>query len=209
MNRAINCLLCVAILIGLVLFVRAQFSLNKLQSEHDRLTAKYGVLEILDHDKFYIKRLETVNEKDFLWRVYRPGGVNLKSQTVWGTGNRSGGSGSLNEGSEALFRCNIVSTDSGMNVHVMDGNGAGCSGMSDKVMADFLDEHWSELEIETIADGEYSMDQLLRFLTIRIPPALLAELGKRKGGQRYRGFDKPVFEHTVGTNVAYTKAEKQ
>ena len=206
MNRAINFLLCVAILIGLVMFFRAQSNLNWLQSEHDRLATKFGDLEVKDPDKFYIKRLETDNEMDFLWRVWRPSNVSLEYRSNWGVGNRSSGSNQFADGRESLFRCKIVPTEKGFQVHRVGENQAGSSGMGDKVLKDFLLDHWSELEIETVADGEHDRDQMLRFLTIRIPPELLEKLIKQKGGQRYKDFDNPVFEHFSGTGAAYTRS---
>ena len=207
MTRAINFLMCVAILTGLALFFTTQSKLTSLRSEYDRLTAQYGVLDVKDASKFYVKRIETENEMEFRWRVYRPGGIKLSYRS----GNGESGSGFLTEQGEVLYNIRIVAAESGLEFHQM-ATGAGRSTGHHKRIADFVKEHWSELNIETIADGEHDSNEVLQFLRILIPPPLVQQLAKQKGGSRYkRSINKsvPLFEYSCGTSEAYAKAEKR
>ena len=208
MSRTINFLLCVAILGGLWQFAGVQSKLAKLRSEHDRLAGQYGVLDIKDPEKFYVKSVPTENEKDFLWRIYRPAGLQLSYRCVSGTGGSSSGSSTTSNAVEELFRIRFIHIDSQLQIHILRDSGASCSSMGDGKLNRCLENQWSKLEVETIADGQYSHEEIMRLLTIRAPPALVAELSKQKRGKRYEQLaDTPMFEASIGTDKAYAKEE--
>ena len=173
MPRAISILLGLTILVGGVLVIRAQTRLSHLQREYQRLTAIYGTFEIKDPDKFYLKQLVTENEKDFLWRIHTPPGLDLIDHIKKGIGSHAQLFCNTEDGGESLLRCGLFMTDSGFEAQLIsEVSTRSCSGLN-KQYSDFLDEHWNDLEIATINDGEYPADEVMQLLTIRIPPCLL------------------------------------
>lgn len=198
MTRYINLFVCFAVLSGVMLYIPAQFKLVNLRKERERLLARHGVLDVKNPNKFYVKRVQTMNEKDYLWRIYRPGGSNLHHKEVSFVGQESGSLGTIVDGREFLYRCRFVLTNSGIEIHSIGGHGTS----GGKWFAEFIEEHWSELEIDVIANGEHSADKVLRLLTIRIPPPLVAELMK-KDALSYKYFQSsPMFEVSYWTDVA-------
>ena len=210
MNRTINLLLCATILVGLWQFARVQPKLAKLRSEHDRLADQYGVLDIKDPEKFYVKNLPTEDEKDFLWRIYRPAGIQMGYRNEWGTGSSSSGKSSSRGAGEEVLRVRFVQVGSQLQTHFLRSGGASGGDVSDSKIAECMTNQWAKLEVETIADGEYNVDEIMRLLTIRLPPPLVAELSKQKRGRRYeRLADTPLFEVSIGEDEAYAKDEKK
>ena len=208
MTRAFNFLLCVAILVGLVLFFNAQSRFNSVQSDYDRLTARYGVLDIKDSSKFYVKRIEAQNEMEFQWRVYRPDGISFGYRVDWGYSSSGismpAKSFTLRQ-RESVHICKIVATESGLHALHTTLDLAGSRGHN-KAVADFVKEHWLELDIETIADGEHDADELLRFLRIWIPPPLVEQLINQTGRSQYkRLLNEPVLEYSCGSREALRK----
>lgn len=201
MPRIINILLSVIALAGLMMLVRQRQTFSALKEQHDRLAAKYGVLEVKDPSKYAIERLETADLNHFLWRCYFPASLQIKEVVSIGPGARSMGSSYRSQSSEFLMRCRFQFEDEQISVHYIERGGAGrMSFRSDLVP--FLKEHWDELEFEALAsDGavELATDQPLPFLTIRIPDHLISELPKHLQNQFSSGV---LFEMLYGTAEA-------
>jgi hypothetical protein len=202
MTRIINCLLLVSALAGLVMLVRQRQTLEVVREKHDRLAAKYGVLDVKDPSKYLITRIDTGDPSHFLWRCYYPANLQVQEVIALGRGGRSTGSTFHLDAGESLQRCRFEFQEENVLVHYMDRGGGGLIGFAPKELVALLKEHWEELQIDVLAsDGtiELPIDQALPFLTIRVPPDLLPELPPQLRDRYATGY---VFQMMYGTEEA-------
>ena len=83
-------------------------------------------------------------------------------------------------------------------------SGAGTNHIGGAEFSHFLDEHWDELNVEIVEDGEYDADQLLWFVKIEVPDELVDELITMKNGRQYTVLRKEaLYEALHGTKQAF------
>lgn len=213
MKRIIDLVLIAAILVGIFQLFRLRQELHVLETEHSRLAALYGMLDVRDPSKFLVTRIETGDPFHFLWRCYYPAGLSVHERVAFGHGGSNTGSTSYRESSEDLHRCHVELKDDSLHFHVLDRGGGGRSGFTNAATVDFIREHWSELEVEILAsDGsvEVPPTEVLPFLIIRVPENLLPEL-RRRCGKRYADAyeTRPFFEMVYGTKQALAEFDKR
>ena len=204
MTRFVNLLLLLAIVAGAVNLVRLQQQYTALDAEHRQLADRYGALDVKDPAKYLVTRIETGDPTHFLWRCYCPAGLRIEERCSLGTGMKTSGSTQFADAGEYLYRCRIELGEESLKVHVMDRGGGGLFGSGPASYVAFLKDHWDELDIESLAaEGtvEISTDEVLPFLTIRIPEHLRAVLVSRTSKQFAQG--KTI--HTVVQMVYGTK----
>ena len=85
----------------------------------------------------------------------------------------------------------------------------GRSNFGDPELAKFVIEHWDQLEFEPIADGSYGKDEVLSFLTLRVPLPLLEEYWSQHPGKYKQLRMKPFLQSTYGSQRAFEKAEEE
>ena len=88
--------------------------------------------------------------------------------------------------------------DDRVELHRITGSGKGRMGFGDRVSSGLLKENWEDLEFQVLEDGEYDVDQPLRFLTVRVPATLVQELVQH-GAWYERLAEQPLVEVVVGT----------
>lgn len=215
MSRVFNYLLLIAILCGVVLLGVRSRVLANLKKEHSRLSGEFGVLDVKDSSKFLITRIETDDPMHFLWRCYYPAGLTVEERSGFGKSDRSG-MGSSSVSGEFLHRVRFEMLGDQVRVHVADRGGGGRNSERDANLVGFLNDHWTELEVQVLAaDGavEIEAGRALEFLTIRIPKDLVPELEQRAGkriADRYR--DVPFYQTVYGTPeamIAYDEAQAE
>ncbi len=214
MSRFINGIFVLAAIIGFGMLMRQRSVLAELRQEHDRLSDRFGVLDVKDPNKFYVLRLDTGDSKEFLWRVYRPT-VNSMQYRETGIGGSSSGSNSSGLGMKAedsIYRYRFIFQDDHVDIHRLTGTGNSRSGISPPVLTEFLKKHWDELDIQVLEDGEYDVDEPLRFLKLCVPEFLLDELKEDLQEKKWyydRIAKEPVYEIVVGTDAAFEKLDAE
>lgn len=209
MRNVFRVLLFVLALVGLILLIRQRQVLSEVKIRHERLTAKYGVLEIQDPDKYVIKKLETDDPDHFLWRCYFPAGMTIKEVVSQGSGGLASGSSFRRDASEALVRCRFEFEEEWAMVDYMDRAGGGRMSFASGDLLPFVREHWGEMEFDAIADQgsvELATDQPLPFLTIRLPGHLVSELPEHLQERYASGV---IFQMLYGTEQAVTEYQQQ
>jgi hypothetical protein len=209
MTRIINCLVLVSALAGFVMLVRQRQTLEVVREEHDRLAAKYGVLDVKDPSKYLITQIDTGDPNHFLWRCYYPAKLRVKEVIALGQGGRTTGSTFRLDAGESLQRCRFEFQEEHALMHYMDRGGGGRMSFAPKELVAMLKEHWDELQIDVLASEgtiELPIDQALPFLTIRIPPELLAELPPQLRDRYATGY---VFQMLYGTEEAVAAVEEK
>jgi hypothetical protein len=206
-TRFVNLLLLIAIVVGAVNLVRLRQQHAALDDEHRRLADRYGALDVKDPAKYLVTRIETGDPTHFLWRCYCPAGLRMEERCSLGSGMKSSGSSQFAEAGEHLYRCRIELGEEFLRVHTMDRGGGGLVGSGPASYVAFLKDHWDELDIESLAaEGtvELSTDEVLPFLTIRIPEHLRPELVRRTGKQFAQGTTiQTVVQMVYGTREAF------
>jgi hypothetical protein len=185
-TRFINLLLLLAIVAGAVNLVRLQRQHAALDVEHRRLAERYGTLDVKDSAKYLVTRIETGDPTHFLWRCYIPAGLPIEERCSLGGGGKSTGGTHFADAGEYLYRCRIDLSKESLRVHIMDRGGGGLFGSGSPSLVAFLKDHGDELDIEVLAaEGtvEIATDEVLQFLTIRIPERLQPELVQRTGNR--------------------------
>jgi|GEM_PF-5717187 len=209
MIRITNSLLIATIIVGVGMLVRQHAFVRDLRTERNRLGAKYGILSIKDPSKFYVRRIETDEPTtNFCWRIYCPAGVSTQHATVWGIGESSSGTGGTKGEGEFVFRCRFVLDNGALELHSLRTNGSERTNFGDPELAKFVVEHWDELTVEPIADGAYGKEEVLSFLTVRIPPPLLDEYQSQHPGKYEPLGQKPFFQSTYGSQQAFEEEEQ-
>ncbi len=208
MTRFVNTILLLAIIAGIYVLLRDHDTLAEVRTRRDQLAAKYGELKVKDTDKYLITRIDTGDPAHFLWRCYYPEQLNVQERQSFGTGGRTSGSSTHSSAGEFLHRCRFSFDDQHLSAHVMDRGGGGRLGISDPILVAFMKDHWNELEFQVLAEQgtmEISTDEVLSFLTIRIPEHLLQQI-QDFGSSRYlqkRLSSGNLFEMQYGTQESF------
>lgn len=212
MTRLINLLLVVVIIAGIVRLRRQQRELAEVTAEHGRLAAMYGALPVKDPSKYLITRIETGEPRHYLWRCYFPAITNLEKRAAFADGGKISGSYTSSDAREDLVRCRFE-LDTGVLTADLLGSGGGSRfGYGGKELSAFFFEHWDELDVELLAaDGtvEVPTDQVLPFVTIRIPDALIEKLPERSRRWFSRdGASSQLFYMLYGTKEAFAAYDR-
>lgn len=206
MTRILNLLLIVASAVALVLLVGQRRELGRLESEHDRLASRYGILDVQDPSQFVVLRIATDDPRHFAWRVHYPANLRIQEYHRFAAGGRIGGSSMYSDAGEYLHRCRFEFTPRTLLVHLLDRSGGGRMGIGNKNLREFLSEHWDELDIDVLAETgtvTVSTDEVLPFLVISIPEHLRDELVERFGQRDAKRYlNQPLFESVYGTKQA-------
>lgn len=210
-RRLFNSVLLLIALAGIFQTWQTRSQLRHVRAEYDALANEYGLLEIRDPKKFYVRRTETDDPYNFAWRFYQPDQVALKTRTS----SLSGGSGSSHSPSpaqEGIVRVRFRFEESGMGVFVKRNFGSSTFGMGNAELGEFLRTHWDELQIEAIGENEtHEADvlEVMTFLSVRVPESLAAE-AKATLGKSYRNVpDNEVLVLQIGTPEGFQQAEER
>lgn len=205
MKSVLNAMLILAAIAGMVMLAAEWQTLSELQRECDRLSDRYGHLEIRDPNKFSVLRLESSDPWDFTWRLYQPLVPDMRYRVTSGTGSTQSGTNSSGSGlqpRESIIRFRFVREDNQILLHRITDTGSGRMSIGGSELTPFLSEHWEELEFIGIEDGQYATNDPLRILTIRIPDSLLKVLSDQH--PRYKRLaDRSLVEIVIGTGLAF------
>jgi len=220
MTRILNAILLAIIVAGIYFLIRDHETLATVCARRDHLAARYGLLEIEDPEKYLVTRIDTGDPAHFLWRCYYPKQINVTERLEIGHNGSSQVIGrSSTVAGEFLHRCRFNFDQSRITVHVMGRRGGGRQQVANGEFAQFLKDHWEELEFDLLGQNgtvEVSTDEVLNFITIRIPQSLLADL-KQSGLHRAHvknllSRSGVLFEMRYGTQKAFDilkESEKQ
>ncbi|TWU49101.1 hypothetical protein [Rubripirellula reticaptiva] len=212
MQRIINVLLLLVIVVGVVQLVRKQRNLTIVQAEHSRLAQPYGLLEVKDKSKFLIKRVKTDDPKHFLWHCYCPTNVELEERSGFGRPKKCGSSTFVNDDTY-LIRCRFDVRDGVLRAHIIERMGYGRRDFDRKPVLEFVNQHWNELELDvlaTAADLTLDTTQVLNFLTIRIPESLRVDFTQQVGETLAKQYtEEPFFQMLYGTPEAFVSYDQE
>ena len=213
MKSVLNGLLILAASVGILMLASEWQTLSQLQRECDRLSDRYGYLDIKDPNKFSVMRLKTGDPWEFTWRVYRPSVQDMRYRITSGTGSVQSGTNSSSTGlqpSESIVRYRFLPEEDHIDLHRITESGSGRMSIGDSQLTSFLKDNWEELEFLPIENGEHAIDEPLPFLTIRIPDLLLDALLEQQPWHK-RLADRPLIEIVIGTGQAFDQldAEKE
>lgn len=92
MQRIFEITLLVVIVVGGVVLWRTTVQRDELQREHDRLSAKIGVLVIKDPAQVHLRAIDTGDPMHFAWRAYFPANYRWSYTSKSGSGGSSSSS---------------------------------------------------------------------------------------------------------------------
>ena len=211
MRSRLNFLLILLAAYGGVLLLALHLQLASLRAEHARLSVSYASLEVKNPDKHYVVCIDTGYPTDFRWRCHIPTAADYEYRISRGTlGDIS--SHSLGTRSSGLHRIGF-DIQNGINARwdIADDHLRGLAFPGE--LSDFVTERWYQLQIEVLGRGQGTLeipaDQVVRYLTIRIPPDLAGDLRERIGAKKAEEVMKqPLLEFSSGTPEAFAAAER-
>ncbi len=197
---------------GLCMLLQAQAEQREVAREYDRLAAKVGRLQVTDASKFYVAPIPTDDPMHFAWRVYLPAGLALQQRAEHLSGGSTSSASIQSAGERVLRACYRFEGDS-TKVFVKGFSGASESGFSDKSFAKFVQKHWREFEVESLAANgptQYEPDEILTLLKITIPENLYEEIKQTKYSYLAdRIKTKPLTLVRIGTVAAFEAEESK
>ncbi len=197
---------------GLFMLLQAQAERREVAREYDRLVAKVGRLKVTDSSKFLVAPIPTDDPMRFAWRVYAPAGLPLQQRSEHLSGGANRSSSTQPEGEFIVRACYRFEGDS-VRVFVKGFSSASESGFSDKSFARFIQKHWREFEVESLAaDGptQYEPDEVLTMLKITIPEKFYEQI--KQASDSYladRLKTKPLTLVRIGTDAAFAAEESK
>lgn len=209
-QRVINGTLLLIAVVGIVDLLRARSELRGIRAEHDRLADRFGAVDVEDPEKFYIRRINTGEPFHFAWRFYQPDELEIETRRRGLHGN-TGWSRSSGRHGEGIMRLRFRFEETGLRVFNKTTSGSSTSGFGNPALAEFLKTHWDALQVDVIADEgtvEADPEQILKFLSIRIPESLLAEAQEAIGRAASDPKNNTLFDLRVGTVDAWQNAEQ-
>lgn len=204
MLRNLNLVLCLVAVLGLALFVRERSMMRELRLETERLANLYGLI-VGESKNYVVKRVESDERSGFTWNVFSPRGLAISQKSIWAVdGSSSQPSAS---GGQFVLRCRLEFAADCIELQTITLSQSGNGGIGNAKLSRFIDDHWDELDIKLLADGEYAIDQVLSFVKIDLPDELVDELVTTMSDSRYEQLaTKPFFEMQLGTQDAFEKS---
>lgn len=187
MQRIIEIVLIVVIVIGGFLLWRTTVQRDELQREHDRLAAKIGVLVIKDPAQVHIRAIDTGDPLSFAWRAYFPANY----QWSYTTSSGSGGSSSSSP-QEAILRVRIREIDGQLMLYTRFCGGSGLMSIGSAKLLEILKKNPDALQnlvVECLAaDGpiSFAADEAQTLVKISLPPDLQAEAKQKLDKWEYQ-----------------------
>ncbi|KAA5539625.1 hypothetical protein FYK55_23960 [Roseiconus nitratireducens] len=206
MQRALNPLLILIAVAGLVATVVDHRRQAPIAAEYRQLSAAMGTLDITDPDRFIIRRLKTEDPFDFAWRFYRPADTNLMTRVQFFSGASSSTAGGSQ--GEVLLRVRLRFEDLGMRVFFKHGSGSSTSGVGNAELGKFVRSHWEDLDIQVTEVGEQielPLDETVTLLRISVPDRLLEDLDDSVR-DRLKRYTSREIKVVLGTPDALAKA---
>jgi hypothetical protein len=180
MQRVIEIVVIVLIVIGGLVLWRTTVRRDELQREHDRLAAKTGSLAIKDLDKVHIRAIDTGDPLHFAWRAYFP------ANYQWSYTSKSGsGMSSSSSPHETILRIRLREIDGRLMLYTRFGGGSGLQGFGSGKLQELFKENpdWpQQLRVEQLAaDGPlvFAADEAHTLMKLSLSPELLAEAKKK------------------------------
>ena len=209
MARLLNVLLFVVIGVGVVMLVGQRVHLHELLAEHGPLAHKYGVMEIKDDSKFYVRRIKG-EEPDFVWRVYRPQVTTFErhTETALSGSGYSSDRGAPLQAREDVYRAHFELTDDEVALHWIVGDTGGQTPLAPLAKKLFAD-HYDELEFRIAEDGEHDSEEPLILLGVHVPEPLLKKLVDERPFILNQLKEAPLVEISIGTTPAYERRQAQ
>lgn len=209
-QRTLNGVLLLIALAGIYYTWQTRSELGRVRAEYDTLANEFGSLEVRNPEKFYVRRIKTEEPYDFAWRFYHPDQVALQTRASSLSGSSSS-SRSQSPAHQGIVRVRFRFSESGLGVFITRNHGSSTFGMGNVAFAEFLQSRWDELRIEAIGEGEpheSDINEVMTFLTVRIPESLVKE-AKASLGNAYRDIpENNIFVLQIGTPKAFHKAEE-
>ena len=151
------------------------YSGNQLRTEHDRLAAKYGRLQVDDPNKYLVCFVESESPKRELnWRVYHPPLDSVLGSLILEARPRARRVQPLHglEYGDIRISAKFRFQDDAVKTCVAIGGFTSVRSLGPSAVAPFLKEHWNDLEFAVLADEmplEFNPDQILNCLLYTSP----------------------------------------
>jgi len=201
------------IVLGLVQYARLQSTDRELAEEHRRLIKEYGILPVDNPDRFSLRRVTEEESAHFVWRCYVPPdrSLILSQQNLGGSGQLSCG----HSNDHGIIRMRIGRRESGIRIYsaASGGSVSGSFAYPDE-LAEFLFEHWQELDLQVAGDDllDTELDEMVTLVSVRVPEALrqraVAEIPNAESHQIDQRLSEPVLTLRVGSEEAFRSQKK-
>ena len=204
MKNALNYVLVMLMAVGLVLLIRERLNTAANRAEYERLVARYGSLNVVDRDQFFVARIATNANDSFQWRYHVPPKISLQLRT-WSLNGSSAMSGDVSVDAPRLVHIRFQFDDDKILIHRLGTHGSGLSTLASGKAAEILQEHWDDLEFECQGSGALPVDHAIRFLSIRVPDRILTTLSPEFQNK----LQGPLMQMVAGTRKAVDAFEAE
>ncbi|MGI9473682.1 MAG: hypothetical protein ACR2NZ_19220 [Rubripirellula sp.] len=212
-TRIVNVLLMFATSLGVVSLIRDQHLESRLREERDRLSKKFGVMEVKDPSLFYLREVAQDERAHYVWRAHIPDQKQLflKCQNI--SGRYSSSIGSSLEQETIRFRFGMRDGIAQFYIASNSGSSYGSLGISNE-LGQFLWDHWEELDVQIDAAEtpiESDMRNVVTLLRVRVPEETRELVMEQIPDARRKRLDKrlsaPLVLLQCGTPEAMQDAE--
>ncbi len=202
LTKSLNAFLLIATIIGAVMAYRVAEKHRELSAEHGRLEAKVGRLPVGDPGKIHLRAVDTGEELHFAWRIYSPGGAQVKWKYDSGSGSHM-----RSAPHHAIARVRLRRMEDGtVYFYTKRGGGASCGQLGDREFGRLLQEHWNEIEVEQLALDDVVVleaDEVVTLLRLTLPEHVIQEAEQKVRPAVMRRFRSSLFRIRLGTAAAF------
>jgi hypothetical protein len=197
-QRILNLVLVVSIVVGAFLAWRSGREQNRLRAEYERLTRITGELKITDPKKVHIQALKTGEPLHFAWHCYLPANY----RQIISDGKGSSSSSWNNDPREFIARVRLRQDVRGdLQLHTFFSSSSGRMSFGDTALTNFLKNRWEEIQVEQIgANGVavISPEETVVLLKLTLPEKMQAEAREQLPSYTRERFVPVVYQLTLG-----------
>jgi hypothetical protein len=209
MQRAIEVLLVIAILIGAAFLMWSVPARGELQERYDQLVVKTGRLEITDPTRVHIRAIPTGDPLHFAWRAYFPPNYPFAYSC-----SNGGGSSSRSESWEGILRVRMRNVDGNLQLYYRFMGGSGLRSFGTGGLRQFLKEHpdlIQKLQIEQLAAKEplnFAPDEAMTLVKISLSEEAQADARRELKDWEYRSLTPDLEWIRIGPREVLEQEKK-
>lgn len=202
MQRWLNRVLIVGILLGGLLAWQSGQERTRLQAEYRRLSAITGELAVDDPAKVSFRAIDTGEPLHFAWRVYVPPNYRQIITSSAGNASESWSANSQQFIARVRFR---LDEQGDLRVYSRFSGGSSYATLGDRRLGELLKGGWNNIEAKQLGEGEVeslAVGQSAVLLRLKLPPEMQEAAKQNLPADMQEAFVPVLYELTLGPRPA-------